>query len=197
MIKKLYLTLLFVFCLWASPNKVFASDLNFSLSNLCEYVGKIQTNGSGQTNFCSFLPSFASSYESSVYQDIFLAPQIGFTLPQSGRDENIKRMTFFLLLNSKYKTSYVNFVLGAGLYFTRISGPGGDSVLNNGSSSDSFPLPSDAVYSRNLILNLGLDYDINKDWSVNLYSYVFNVTSSDNRSLSLGIGVTYHYGEVL
>ncbi len=195
--KKTYLTLLLLFCLSLKPSRAFADDLNFSLSNLCEYVGRYQTNSSGQLNVCSFLPSFATSYERPLTNEWSYSPQIGFTLPKSGPDQNVSRMTFFLLANSKYKTSYVNFILGVGIYFTRISGPGGDAVLNNGTGSDSFPLPDSAVFTRNVILNLGMDYDFNKEWSANLYSYVFNLANTQKRAFSVGLGLTYHYGEVL
>lgn len=172
-------------------------DLSFSLGNLCEYVGKIQTNGDGDTNTCSFLPSFAGSYDIYVTKEFAISPQIGATLPKSGRDENIKRMTIFTLLNMKYKTPYINLIAGTGLYFTRIWGPGGEEDLNNGNSSDSFPLPKDPVYSRNLIVNLGAGYDFNQDWSAELYTYIFNALESEDRAFSVGATVTYHFGDVL
>lgn len=202
-IKNKYLTILLLLFFFQSFVTLHANernnrleDLNISLSNICEYVGKIQTNDSGSTNTCSFLPSFAASYEYPLTLNFKLSPQIGFTLPQSGRDPNVSRMTLFSLLNSKYVTSYVNFIAGLGLYFTRISGPGGESVLNNGTGSDSFPLPSTPVYSRNLILNLGVSHDLNSEWSLEMYTYVFNTLSSEDRAFSLGLGASYHFGEL-
>lgn len=201
--KNKYLTFSFTLLLFlsfvtlqANEKSKSSEDLNISLSNLCEYIGKIQTNDSGAKNTCSFLPSFAASYEYPISLDFKLAPQIGFTLPQSGRDPNVSRMTLFTMLNSKYATRYVNFIAGLGLYFTRISGPGGESVLNNGTGSDSFPLPSTPVYSRNLILNFGVSHDLNNEWSVEMYTYVFNTLSSEDRAFSLGLGASYHFGEL-
>nr|BDT28077.1 transporter [Bacteriovorax sp. HI3] len=172
-------------------------DLNFSLGNLCEYVGKIQTDGEGKSNTCSFLPTLAGSYDIFLTKELALSPQLGATLPKTGRDENIKRMTLFALLNGKYKTSYLTFIAGAGLYFTRIWGPGGDEELNNGNSTDSFPLPKDPVYSRNFIVNLGAGYDFNTTWSAELYTYVFNALESEDRAFSVGATLSYHFGDVL
>lgn len=118
-------------------------------------------------------------------------------MPKSGVDENIKRMTIFALANIKYKTNYVDLISGAGFYFTRISGPGGEEELNNGNGTDSFPLPSDAVISRNFIINLGLGLDFNQEWSGEVYSYIFNALKTEDRAYSVGATVSYHFGEVL
>lgn len=181
----------------SSPQSNNTSDLTVSLGNLCEYIGKIQTDEKGSTNLCSFMPTLSSSIDYFVYPELALSPQIGATLPKSGRDENISRMTMFVLMNLKYKASFMNFIVGTGLYFTRVSGEGGEAILNNGNSTESFPLPKDAVYSRNIILNLGGSYDFNKEWSGELYTYVFNLESSEDRAFSVGAALTYHFGEVL
>lgn len=187
-----------IFLLLVSSSSLFAStDLNVSLGNLCEYVGQIQTDEEGGKNFCSFLPSLSSSLDYQFMPGFILSPQLGATLPKSGRDENIKRMTMYALLNAKYKTHYVNFITGLGLYFTRISGPGGEALLNNGNSTDSFPLPKEAVYTRNFIVNLGLGFDFTKEWSAEAYTYIFNTLKSEDRAFSLGLSATYHFGEVL
>ena len=193
----LTLTLCFGLSANAESSATAVKSFNLSLGNLCEYVGKIQTDGNGSTNTCSFLPSMAGSLDVHLDSSWAFSPQIGATLPKSGRDENIKRMTIFTLANVKYKTSYVNFIGGAGLYFTRIWGPGGEETLNNGDTSDSFPLPKEPVYVRNFIVNLGLGADFTTELSGELYTYIFNAESSEDRAFSIGFGVTYHFGEVL
>lgn len=173
------------------------TDFNLSLGNLCEYVGKFQTDEKGGKNICSFLPALSGSFDYFITPKLVLSPQIGATLPKSGRDENIKRMTFFALANMKYKTNYVNLIGGVGFYFTRISGPGGEEDLNNGNTTDSFPLPKDAVYTRNFITNLGLGLDFTKEWSGELYTYIFNIESNEDRAFSVGANISYHFGEFL
>lgn len=180
-----------------SPGGGKQADLNISLGNLCEYVGTYQTGTDGSKNTCSFLPSLALSYEYYFTPKFALAPQIGATLPKKGADDTIDRMTLFALANMKYRTSYVNLIGGLGFYFTRISGPGGEQELNNGNSTDSFPLPKEAVYSRNVIVNLGLGLDFTDDFSGELYTYIFNATESEDRAFSIGAAVTYHFGDVL
>lgn len=173
------------------------TDLTLSLGNLCEYIGQIQTDENGETNVCSFEPYVATALDIEVYPQFFLSPELAFSFPQSGTDENIKRMTIVTLLNSKYKTSYVNLIGGLGFFFTRIWGPGGNEELNNGTDVDSFPLPEEAVYSRNMIVNLGLQTEFNNQWSAQIRSYIFNLTSSEDRAISVGLQGTYHFGGVL
>ncbi len=175
-----------------------SNDLYASLGNLCEYIGEIQTDDKGGKNFCSFLPVLSLSYDYFIDKSSFaLSPQIGASLPKSGRDENIKRMTMFALMNAKYKTNYVNLMGGLGFYFTRIWGPGGEESLNNGNSSDSFPLPKDPVYTRNVIVNLGVSADLSKEVSAELYTYVFNALKKEDRAFSAGLSLSYHFGEIL
>ncbi len=192
--KNYYLSILISFLL---SFNICASDLTLSVGNLCEYVGEIQTDDSGETNFCSFNPYLATSLDFEVVPKLFLSPQIGLSAPKSGPDENIKRMNFIALLNAKYKTNYVNMIGGMGFFLTRIAGPGGEAELNNGTSTDSFPLPEEAVYTRNFIVNLGLDVEFAPNWSGEVRTYIFNLTTSEDRAFSLGAHVTYHFGAVL
>lgn len=170
-------------------------DLTLSVGNLCEYVGKIQTDDSGSKNVCSFNPYVASSVDFSLTNQWILSPEAGFSVPQSGRDKNISKMSLFLLANAKYRFSDFHFLAGAGLFFTRIAGAGGSQSLNNGNSTVSFPMPESTVYTRNFILNLGLGADFNKEWSADLHTYVFNAATAEDRAFSVAINATYHFGE--
>ena len=181
----------------AAPTITRTKDLNVSLGNLCEYIGTYQTDSEGSKNTCSFLPALSLSYEHYFTTKFAFAPQFGATLPKKGADDTINRMTLYALANAKYRTNYVNLIGGLGFYFTRISGPGGEQELNNGSGTDSFPLPKEAVYSRNVIINLGLGLDFTETISGELYTYIFNAASSEDRAFSIGLAATYHFGEVL
>jgi hypothetical protein len=177
----------------------YSKDTYVSVGNLCEYIGTIQTDDNGGKNFCSLLPTLTLNLDYFVKPNLAITPQFGATLPQSGRDDKISRMSLFGLLNAKYKTQYLNFIGGTGLYITRVWGPGGEQLLNNGSGTDSFPLPSEAVYSRNLIINLGVSADFSPTISAELYTYIFNALDKDkkDRSLSAGLSLSYHFGEIL
>lgn len=181
----------------ASETSSYVTDLNVSLGNLCEFIGQYQKDETGKKNTCTFLPLLSTGYGVVLNEDWTIRPELSASFPQSGRDPNVKRMVISTLLNAEYKTTYLDLVAGTGLFFTRISGPGGEALLNNGNSQDSFPLPSEAVYTRNLVLNLGANYNFNKDWSSGLYTHIFNLLDSVDRTYSLGIKFTYHFGDVI
>ena len=84
---------------------------------------------------------------------------------------------------------------GAGLFLTRISGSGGTQDLNNGNTTISFPMPETTVYSRNFILNFGVGAIVNKNWSADLHTFIFNMLTSEDRAFSIAINGTYHFGE--
>lgn len=173
------------------------TDLNLSFGNLCEFVGEYQINESGNKNFCTFLPLFGVGYGIILNEDWTIRPELNASFPQKGRDPNIKRMALSTIINAEYKTSLIDFISGVGIFFTRISGPGGEAILNNGNSQDSFPLPNNSVFSRNLILNIGAKYNFNQEWSSEAYTHIFNLSDSEDRAFSFGLKFTYHLGEVI
>ncbi len=183
------------FIAFAFANSAHAYDATFSLGNLCEYVGKIQTDELGSKNLCSANPYLAASLDYSFTSELLISPEIGFTIPKSGRDETINEMSITFLLNTKYKFSAFHLIGGAGLFFTRLSVGGGSEVLNNGASTTTFPLPEGTIYSRNLIINLGLGADFLQDYSADIHTYIFNLFTKEERAFSIAINGTYHFGE--
>ena len=170
-------------------------EIYMSVGSLCEYLKTYQVDENGTKNGCGFLPTISGSIDYNLTSNLAVTPQLGFTMPKSGVDENVNRMTIFILANVKYKINYFNIFAGTGYHITRISGPGGELELNNGGGSDSFPLPDEAVYSRNVIVNLGLGINFNKEISAEFYTYIFNAFESLERAYSLGLTFSYHFGE--
>jgi hypothetical protein len=191
-----YLTFTFLVIMCFAPLQVVvAYDATLSLGNLCEYIGKIQTDDSGGTNFCGLDPYLSTSIDYTLPNQIILSPELGFSFPKSGRDQNISKNSFIALLNAKYKLSMFQAIAGAGLFISRISGSGGTQDLNNGNSTISFPMPESTVYSRNFIINIGMGVEINPVWSADLHTYIFNIVTSEDRAFTVAINGTYHFGE--
>ena len=185
-----------LFILMISFSKVAQSyDAIVSLGNICEFIGKIQTDDKGATNVCAFNPYLSSSVDFKPFKNINFAPEIGFTFPQTGRDSNINKMNIVALINAKYTFSMLHLFFGTGFYFTRLSAGGGEEVLNNGNSTTSFPLPDSTVYTRNFILNLGARFPINATWSVDAHTFIFNLYNFEERSFSAVFNLNYHFGE--
>lgn len=177
-------------------SQAFAYDANLSVGNLCEYIGRIQTDDKGSTNVCSFRPYLGGAVDYLFFDDqLILSPEITLSIPKSNRDSKITKTNLVLLANAKYKVSIVHFVLGTGLFITRIAGDGGTETLKNGNSTDDFPVPEGSAFTRNFIINAGFGVDFNQKWSADLHTYIFNLTKSEDRSFSLALSGTYHFGE--
>ena len=172
-----------------------AYDFTLSIGNLCEYVGKIQTDNFGSTNLCALNPYLSSSMDYDINESLVFAPEIGFSIPKNGREDHINKMSLFALSNAKIKLSMFHFIGGMGFFITRISGSGGTEDLKNGNSTVSFPIPDSTFYSRNFIINLGFGVDFNKFWSADAHTYIFNLISNEDRAFSIALNGTYHFGE--
>jgi hypothetical protein len=193
---KYSIVLFYYSCFFLILGKVYAYDVSLSVGNLCEYVGKIQTDDSGSTNLCGFNPLIVGTYEYQLKNQFSLAPEIGFTIPKSGRDSYINKMSLFAVANGKYHLSNYHFIAGVGLFFTRLSSSGGNEELRNGTGTASFPLANGVVFSRNFILNFGVGHDFNKDWSVDCQIFLFNALHKEDRSVSVAFKGIYHFGEL-
>lgn len=194
--KFIYLTIIFSALQVVSVQKLWAYDAAISLGNICEYVGKIQTDDSGSKNICSFKPFVSAELNAEINKYWLISPEAGLSFPQSGRDENIKKMSLFVLMNSLYRFNSFYILGGAGLYLNRISATGGFQELNNGNSSVSFPMPDSTVYTRNFILDLGLGTFFSREISAEIKTYVFNALTSEDRAFSVVFNGTYHFGEL-
>lgn len=174
-----------------------AFDTLLSLGNLSEFVTKVQTDDSGTLSVLNFNPYLALAIDYKIENtNLLVSPELGMTFPKSGRDSNTNRWTFYSLLNSKYLINSFFLDIGAGLFFTRVGASGGSEILNNGSTTTSFPLPDKSTLSRNAILNIGTGYKLNNEWHIELRSFIFNLTSNDDRSFSILMNGTYNFGEL-
>ncbi len=178
---------------------LWATESTISIGNLNEYIRKIQTNENGDLNTISFNPyldyKLNLSFEEYLKNTLFNL-EFGATLPRSDKDANTSRMKFFSLINFLYRPNSHFVGLGTGLFFTRISGNGGEETLNNGSGTSSFPLPDKTVISRNMIVNFFYGYQFISNFNLELQVLGFNITNKEDRAFSVGTSIAYRLGEL-
>jgi hypothetical protein len=176
-----------------------ATESTISIGNLNEYIRKIQTNENGDLNTFSFTPylDYKLNFSLDEYlKNTFFNLELGTTLPKSDKDPNTSRIKFFSLANFLYRPNSHFVGLGAGLFFTRISGNGGEETLNNGSTTSSFPLPDKAVISRNMIVNFFYGYQFKSNINLEMQVLGFNITTKEERAFSIGTSIAYRLGEL-
>lgn len=174
-------------------------ELVASVGNLCEHVGTYQKNTKGDKNFCEFKPIFSLALDYPIHAQYSLYPQVSISLPKKSRDKNISKLTYSTLINLVYRPHSfpLSYMLGTGIFFTRLSGNGGKATLNNGVDIEEFQLPGKVMTASNMIVNFGLNYKFKPNISGEIYSYFFNLDNAEDRSYSLGLNFNYHFGEIL
>lgn len=195
---KTYLTILLcLFCV----HRAYAYDFIFGLGNLSEHLSVLQDEN-GVKSPLYFNPYFDAKIDYDISEvfsknikGVYLSPELGFTLPKSDPDPNTHNMKIFGLINFKYKFEHAYLLIGGGLFITRVWGDLGEEELNNGTSTTAFPLPDRTTYSRNAIINYGIGYHFDNHLNLELHSFIFNVESSEDRSFSVGLNASYHFGE--
>lgn len=161
---------------------VYASKLQPHLGNLCETVGKYQSDNKGSLSYCQFNPLIGGSYIFDQYE-FSLSYQHLKNLP----DQNISRMSLFWQLNYRYTINekWPILIGGVGLYTLKVSGKGGTVTLNNGNSTGTFIVPDNTVYSNNFTYDAALEMPITPEINTRLTFSFLNLFDSNKRSINL------------
>lgn len=187
-------SLLFSVELHASSREDYTfSNLTFGLGNMNRSVGKTQSDTDGNKRWLEFLPTINLSMNYHLTGDLDFELHGGTSLPETGEDPSIKKLTFYLLSNLIIHYEAISIKLGTGLYFTRISSRGGSVTLNNGDGMTDFPLPQNAVYSRNMIANLGVRAYYDSDTYFDLDGFALDLTDSLSRSFTLLFTINFNF----
>src|SRR5690606_37601562 len=172
------------------------SDFALGLGNFTHQAGKIATDV-GKTSLIEFRPVLAASYRYEIAAEWSFIPEAGITLPESSEDET--HTTTYTFINAPIAWHYKEwtFRAGPGFFFTRISGKGGTLTLQNGTSTDAFPIPNGSANTRNLTLNLGAQYLIDQEWSARFDAAILKLIDSEKRAVNHVLTVNYHFGAIL
>ncbi len=172
-------------------------DVSFGLGNFSEFIGRVQTDDQGSHNSLEFNPALALEARLDLSPSWSLIPEFGITLPKSDEEDQITQFTYWLTGSLGYSIGDYIIQAGLGLHFTRISASGGSLTLNNGASTESFPLPNGSATTSNLTTHLGLRYYFLPDWSAKTQVHFYNPEDSTERAVSLILMVNYHLGDFL
>ncbi|MBT7609846.1 MAG: hypothetical protein HN576_08820 [Bacteriovoracaceae bacterium] len=171
-------------------------DLYTGIGNLSEFPGQVQIDNKGATNPFFFKPTLQIGIKYDFWGNFSLNPEFILTLPEKGQDPLISKFNYFTLLSAAYKYQDFLFRFGFGFSIQKISGEGGTQALNNGLSTDEFPMPEASSISRNLITLLGVEYFILKKLSVRTDVFAYNIEENLNRALSYNVSLFFHFGDL-
>jgi len=178
-----------------APKSFFAfTDIFAGAGNLTQFVGRVQTDESGSTNSFEFNPYITGGASFHLFESFTFDPELSFDFPDSGDDKYITTWTYWIQMPVAYRYRDLKFKLGPGFLFNRISAEGGTVTLNNGTGSSDFPIPNGSSTSRNLTLNLAVEWNFVKDVSGKVEGWAINLTDSESRSFNYAFSFYYHFG---
>lgn len=173
------------------------SDWSLGLGNFCELIGRVQVDDKGNKNLCTYRPFVSSDIFLRTNHGMHYGLLLGSSFPQSPKDDFTHRMVMHFVPTARYYYEHFHFQFSLGLQFTRIWGDGGEVVLNNGSSTQTFNVPNESRFARNSLVGLGVGYSLFDQVTLNSDLYVLDLLDSDKRAYSLLLQMKYHFGEWL
>lgn len=123
----------------------------------------------------------------------FFLPELGLALSGTPDNEDYTKTTVYALMDLGYPmTSSSLLRYGAGVFATVIKGKGGSVRRRNGTGTDTFARPSKTTISYNMTLNLGLEQQLYKSWSLRLETFVFSMFNNRARDISYMATINYY-----
>lgn len=172
------------------------SDFVMGVGNLTHQAGKYASDV-GSVSYFDFRPVLSASYRYEYSPEFSFIPEVGISLPKTSDDETSTTLYSYLNAPIAYHFSGWTFRFGPGFFFTRISGKGGTLRLQNGNTTDEFPVPNGSATTRNLTWNLGAQAHFDKDWSARFDISILKLFDSEKRALNHVLTLNYHFGSVL
>jgi hypothetical protein len=156
-------------------------------------LGKAAIGERGETGFFgTFYSAVFFSARTSVggYR---VVPALALSLPgRTDPDSAVRKTLLLLSVSSAFEYDRVDFRIGPGLAFYRVSGQGGTIELGNGTSSLTFYKPDYSAIARNFYLNLGAGVQFGRRFRADLDAVVMGVLGT-RRALNLVVGVSYGF----
>jgi hypothetical protein len=167
---------------------------HFGFGNLVMNVHDYQVDRHAHRSFFSFGPYFSFHYNFKIpqYHHEFI-PELGLAL-YAKPSPNHSRRTFFFLYPLSWEFKENHWLrYGLANFLTGVAGPGGTTVLENGSSYNEYYKPYSIHYSHNGAVFLGYEYRIKEEkysFRADLYSVSF---LSVNRSLAYSLSFNMYF----
>ena len=168
-------------------------DISFGVGNLSPFYKEVQIDDNGKLNNFEVYPYLSIDANWDFYKDFSLLPELGISIPQKGRDPNIKRTYLYLNLPAGYRFWRIRLRAGMGMFMTFITGKGGTSRLNNGLGYDEYPVPSGTTVTKNVVANGGLQFYITRCFSLRADAYFLNIHNSKRANNIYALSLHYHY----
>lgn len=149
--------------------------------------GRYQDEVDGSTDHFQFNPYFSLTNYYPLFNEYFLAPEIGMAFHTGTEDEYSKR-TIVLLWHGAYRFSErLLFRFGVGTFWTKISGDGEEVVING----STFYAPTTSSTSYTSSLDFGVEHVMSPNWGARFDLMLQRAFSGDRRTFSYLLSMVY------
>lgn len=196
----LYLPLI-TFVLLSNAVSSAHAQLSGGMGLFSHNIFKVTTSSNAERSMLGtiYLPMIARYETPALLGEVKMAPYLSFTyltnfiIPVETPDKSAKKNFAILGVPAVVPLRQNWFITaGPGLMYYEIKGKGGVKVVNNGTGTSTFGVPSRTVASKIFLFELGVGHIIN-DWRVNFDLY-FSGVASDRFSTSFQASMAYSFG---
>lgn len=172
-------------------------NIGLGIGTYSPFYDQVQTDDQGGTNGIELNPLFYASATVHMARDFAWTPNFGFVYLRNNEDDTINKQNFVLKSDFVYLWDTAigvwNLGLSPGLFIERISGSGGQTTLNNGTSTESFFVPANSSLAYNFTLGALIELFPVPEWSFKGAADVYSITNSNERAFSFTLLASWHF----
>ncbi|MGK0367531.1 MAG: hypothetical protein ACI9QD_000668 [Thermoproteota archaeon] len=173
---------------WFKP-----TALTIGFGTYSEFYHELQIDGNGSDNGVEFNPTIFLGIAAKTKLNLIVKPELILVLPQERGFGDLYKTTF-ILRSDIGKVIFKNFYLmvGSSLIVTNYYGSGGETMLNNASSTSPFYIPDQPSTSYNNTFDYGFEYQI-KNYSFKFQVLNFQIFNSERKMSSYLVSLNYYW----
>ncbi|MBH48942.1 MAG: hypothetical protein CME71_12310 [Halobacteriovorax sp.] len=152
---------------------------------------RYQDEVDGSKDHFQFNPYFSLTTYFPLFNEYFLAPEIGMAFHTGTEDEYSKRTMVFLWHGAYRFSERMLLRFGVGTFWTRISGDGEEVQLPDGSGTATFYAPTESSTSYTSSLDIGIEYVTGPQWGARADVFLQRAFSGDRRTFAYLLSMVF------
>lgn len=170
-------------------NKFETSTLQ--VGNWLENFAQVRGTRSDETNGFEFAPFISAASAYKLNERHLLIPELGWVIQRTEND--IRKNQFFARLDYAFALKpWLRLRAGSSFMILMQSADGGEDVLNNGNTTETYFIPPERRNTYNQTLDLGVEF-IQKELSARFQTYNYAPLNEDQRLTTLSFSLNYNF----
>ena len=176
-------------CVFAKSDKKFA----VGVGGYVPFGVHTQKTDDGLRNTMSMHPLLSLKRRWKVSKKLFLSGILGHVIHLGEKDKYSKTTTLYVIDFASIIDHDFSFHYGVGAIVTKISGDGHERRVRNGNTFASAWAPSRTIASQNIIFNIGMEFLLERNFTMKMEAYTFGLFSSSKRKISHSFSLIHYF----